>query len=256
MVVGGATLAGPSAWACSSLTAWLLASLQRSQPRMNKRDRGDDDGGAGEGGGGDVAVPADKRARTAPSTALVAVDTSQALIVAATNPVRRAAVARATTTSFSASASSSGGEHAACRGGLTEASRCRDVLVAVAAFVACRARGGRALRRLRCSSLATGYVRVCILGARLSRRRLTVLVAVVLVQGFVQALEFDPTGRHIASGSRDKRIFLWNVYGDCENYAVLEGHKNAVIDLHWSIDGRCVSVSVVVCLWLCLWLFL
>lgn len=53
----------------------------------------------------------------------------------------------------------------------------------------------------------------------------------------VQSLSFDPTGQHLASGSKDKRIFLWNVYGDCVNYGVLEGHKNAVLDVHWSSDG-------------------
>lgn len=55
-------------------------------------------------------------------------------------------------------------------------------------------------------------------------------------------MEFDPTGQHIASGSRDKRVFLWNVYGDCENYLVLEGHKSAVVDVHWSYDARCASL--------------
>ncbi len=60
----------------------------------------------------------------------------------------------------------------------------------------------------------------------------------------MQSLSFDPTGQHLASGSKDKRIFLWNVYGDCVNYGVLEGHKNAVLDVHWSSDGGCVLVPL------------
>jgi WD40 repeat protein len=56
-------------------------------------------------------------------------------------------------------------------------------------------------------------------------------------QDTVQALEFDPTGQHLLSGSKDKRIFLWNVYGDCENYMVLDGHKSAILDAHWSYDA-------------------
>ncbi len=37
---------------------------------------------------------------------------------------------------------------------------------------------------------------------------------------------------------------LWNVQGDCENYMVLKGHRNAVVDLSWSGDGtHIVSAS-------------
>ena len=32
-------------------------------------------------------------------------------------------------------------------------------------------------------------------------------------------------------------IFLWDVYGDCDNYALLEGHKNAVLEVAWNFDG-------------------
>jgi len=31
---------------------------------------------------------------------------------------------------------------------------------------------------------------------------------------------------------------LWNTYGDCENYGLIEGHKGAVLDLQWSRDSR------------------
>ena len=30
---------------------------------------------------------------------------------------------------------------------------------------------------------------------------------------------------------------LWNVHGDCENLQVYKGHKNAVLQVDWSIDG-------------------
>jgi len=60
----------------------------------------------------------------------------------------------------------------------------------------------------------------------------------------VTTLKFDPSGRYLASGSSDKRIFLWNVYGDCDNFNVLEGHKNAVLDLEWNRSGsKLVSAS-------------
>lgn len=33
-------------------------------------------------------------------------------------------------------------------------------------------------------------------------------------------------------------VVLWNVYGDCENYATLKGHSGAVMELHYNTDGR------------------
>jgi len=50
------------------------------------------------------------------------------------------------------------------------------------------------------------------------------------------SVEFSPSGKHIASGSFDKTILLWNTYGECENYLLLRGHQNAVLDLHWNKD--------------------
>ena len=35
-------------------------------------------------------------------------------------------------------------------------------------------------------------------------------------------------------------IVLWNTYGDCDNYGIIEGHKGAVLDLQWSRDSRYV----------------
>lgn len=30
---------------------------------------------------------------------------------------------------------------------------------------------------------------------------------------------------------------FWNVYGECDNFAVLTGHTGAVLDLKFSTDG-------------------
>ncbi|KAF2115087.1 cell cycle control protein-like protein cwf17 [Lophiotrema nucula] len=56
--------------------------------------------------------------------------------------------------------------------------------------------------------------------------------------GEVFAARFDPSGQHIASGSMDRSILLWSSSGACENYGILTGHKQAVLDLHWSRDSR------------------
>lgn len=50
----------------------------------------------------------------------------------------------------------------------------------------------------------------------------------------VYSIKFSPSGKHIVSGSFDKSLYLWNVYGDCDNYMVLRGHASAVLEVHWS----------------------
>ena len=35
-------------------------------------------------------------------------------------------------------------------------------------------------------------------------------------------------------------LVLWNTYGECENYGILSGHGQAVLDLHWSRDSRLI----------------
>lgn len=56
--------------------------------------------------------------------------------------------------------------------------------------------------------------------------------------GEVFATRFDPSGTHIASGSMDRSIMLWNTYGQCENYGIMTGHKGAVLDLQWARDSN------------------
>lgn len=54
---------------------------------------------------------------------------------------------------------------------------------------------------------------------------------------------FDPSGSHIASGSMDRNVLLWNTTGDCTNYGILTGHKSAILDLHWSRDSQVVYTA-------------
>jgi Prp8 binding protein len=59
----------------------------------------------------------------------------------------------------------------------------------------------------------------------------------------VYSIAFNPTGQYLCSGSMDRQIFLWEVYGGDEsnredaagrNYNVLSGHKNAVLQVNWN----------------------
>jgi Prp8 binding protein len=79
--------------------------------------------------------------------------------------------------------------------------------------------------------------------------------------GAVYSISFDPTGKSLASSSFDGEIckfpsffdlttltrfcsVLWNTFGECENYNVLSGHKNAVLEVHWESSGsKIISCS-------------
>lgn len=66
-------------------------------------------------------------------------------------------------------------------------------------------------------------------------------------EGTVYSCAFDPSGKILASGSKDRNIFLWEVFGEeCTNYNVLKGHKNAVLDVKW-LPGMANASSLVSC---------
>lgn len=62
-------------------------------------------------------------------------------------------------------------------------------------------------------------------------------------EGPIYSIAFDPPGEHLCSGSLDKQIFLWDVYGECKNYNVLSGHKSAVLQVCWPSESMIVSCS-------------
>ncbi|KAJ2613619.1 hypothetical protein EV177_002462 [Coemansia sp. RSA 1804] len=60
----------------------------------------------------------------------------------------------------------------------------------------------------------------------------------------ITSCRFSPSGEHIASGSADAKVFLWNTYGECGNYGVLQGHKSGVLEVQWMPGGeRLVTAS-------------
>ena len=64
--------------------------------------------------------------------------------------------------------------------------------------------------------------------------------------------KFSPDGRHMISGSQDKMLLLWEVFGECKNTMTFRGHQNAVLEVHWSHDGEHIfsaSADKTVLLW-------
>ncbi|KOB72547.1 WD repeat-containing protein 57 [Operophtera brumata] len=56
-------------------------------------------------------------------------------------------------------------------------------------------------------------------------------------QGEIFTAKFHPEGKHLASAGFDRQIFLWTVYGQCENVMVMKGHTGAIMELCFSPDG-------------------
>ncbi|VDN20307.1 unnamed protein product [Gongylonema pulchrum] len=68
-------------------------------------------------------------------------------------------------------------------------------------------------------------------------RTSNLLAPIMLLSGHsgeIYAAKFSPDGKCLASGGYDMCVFLWNVYGECENFSTLKGHTGAIMDVHFS----------------------
>ena len=71
-------------------------------------------------------------------------------------------------------------------------------------------------------------------------RSSTLLAPTMLLTGHeadIFSAKFHPNGEILASGGFDRLIYLWNVHGECENYAVLRGHLGPVMEIQFNTDG-------------------
>jgi len=87
------------------------------------------------------------------------------------------------------------------------------------------------------------------------QRTSELLAPIMLLSGHgaaVHTAKFSPDGMHLLTGSHDKTLLLWEVFGECRNVLTLKGHANAVLEAHWLPDGEhAVSASAdkTVALW-------
>ncbi|KAJ1525714.1 hypothetical protein ONE63_008925 [Megalurothrips usitatus] len=58
--------------------------------------------------------------------------------------------------------------------------------------------------------------------------------------GEIYSIKFHPEGSYLASAGFDRQIYIWNVYGDCENVSLMSGHSGAIMELHFSTDGNTI----------------
>ncbi|KAG5876123.1 hypothetical protein JTB14_036163 [Gonioctena quinquepunctata] len=62
-------------------------------------------------------------------------------------------------------------------------------------------------------------------------------------EGEIFTVDFHPEGQYLASSGFDRKIFLWSVYGECENISVMTGHTGAITELHFTTDGSNIFTS-------------
>ena len=57
-------------------------------------------------------------------------------------------------------------------------------------------------------------------------------------EGAIYCASFEPiAGNTLATAGLDAKVFLWSVFGECTNFNVLAGHKNAILEMHWLSTG-------------------
>ena len=46
--------------------------------------------------------------------------------------------------------------------------------------------------------------------------------------------KFHPSGNWLASAGMERLVYLWSVYGECENVSIMSGHSGPIIQLCFS----------------------
>jgi len=55
--------------------------------------------------------------------------------------------------------------------------------------------------------------------------------------------KFHPSGNWLASAGMERLIYLWNVYGECENLNIMSGHTGPILQLTFSEDGDTIFTA-------------
>ena len=61
--------------------------------------------------------------------------------------------------------------------------------------------------------------------------------------GEVYTGQFHPNGNMLASAGYERLIYLWNVYGECENINVMSGHTGAIVQLCFNPEGDTIFTA-------------
>jgi len=65
-------------------------------------------------------------------------------------------------------------------------------------------------------------------------------------QGEILSAKFHPDGNVIASTGNERNIYLWNVFGECENFYIYKvAHDATILDLKFNTDGSAIFTASV-----------
>jgi len=59
----------------------------------------------------------------------------------------------------------------------------------------------------------------------------------------VYTAKFHPSGNWLASAGMERLIYLWNVYGECENVSIMSGHQGPILQLAFAEDGKTIFTA-------------
>merc|ERR1719435_734649 len=49
--------------------------------------------------------------------------------------------------------------------------------------------------------------------------------------GEIYTGKFHPEGNLLATGGHERLVYLWQVYGECDNVSIMPGHTGAIVQL-------------------------
>ena len=71
-------------------------------------------------------------------------------------------------------------------------------------------------------------------------QRTSLFAPIVVLTGHeseIFCVKFSPRENILASAGFDRKVLLWSIENECENWATLAGHSGAILDLRFSNDG-------------------
>ncbi|XWS09439.1 hypothetical protein CRYUN_Cryun40dG0084600 [Craigia yunnanensis] len=78
-----------------------------------------------------------------------------------------------------------------------------------------------------------------------NKRKSSLESPIMFLTSAIYTTKFYPAGTVVASDRMTKKFFYGMSMGTANNFMVLEAHKNAVLDLHWTTDGsQIISASL------------
>merc|ERR1712059_107536 len=61
--------------------------------------------------------------------------------------------------------------------------------------------------------------------------------------GEIYTGKFHPQGNLLATGGHERLVYLWQVYGECDNVSIMSGHTGAIVQLLFNKEGDTIFTA-------------